>query len=340
MAQDVSQTTIASYLQAFVSALEARGIDPAAVFDEAGIPIQVTSDPLKRISETDVGRLFQASVKASGDTSFGIAVGERMQPGNLHALGFGLLSSSSLRDFYERICNYYHVVSQSANFHSYEIDGASVLAANKLAATVCYETRDAWITMMVRFLRFLYQQEINPLWIELSRPMPAGGEQPYLDYFNCPVRFGCSEDRVAMDSSIMDRNLPGANPDMAQHNDEIVIQYLAQMDHNDVVNRVRRHIIEDLASGLLSKQGVADKMHMSPRNLQLKLAAQDTTFQDTLDSTRMKLATGYIEQSHLAITEIAYLLGFSDASNFTRAFRRWFGVSPREYRVARKISEA
>jgi AraC-like DNA-binding protein len=127
---------------------------------------------------------------------------------------------------------------------------------------------------------------------------------------------------------------------MAQHNDEIVMKYLAQMDHNDVVNRVRRHIIEDLASGLLSKQGVADKMHMSPRNLQLKLAAQDTTFQDTLDTTRKKLATGYIEQSQLAITEIAYLLGFSDASNFTRAFRRWFGASPREYREERKFSDA
>ena len=340
MAQNVSQTTVASYMQAFVSALEARGIDPAVVFDEAGISIQVTSDPLKRISETDVGLLFQASVKATDDPGFGIAVGERMQPGNLHALGFGLLSSSTLRDFYERICNYYQVVSQSADFKSYDTDGESILAATNLAATVCYETRDAWMTMMVRFLRFLYQQEVNPLWIELSRPTPASGAQLYTDYFKCPVRFGCAEDRVAMDSSVMDRQLSGANPDMAQHNDEIVMQYLAQMDHNDVVNRVRRYIIEDLASGLLSKQGVADKMHMSPRNLQLKLAAQDTTFQDTLDSTRMKLATGYIEQSHLAITEIAYLLGFSDASNFTRAFRRWFGVSPREYRIERKISDA
>jgi AraC-like DNA-binding protein len=81
-------------------------------------------------------------------------------------------------------------------------------------------------------------------------------------------------------------------------------------------------------------------MHMSPRNLQLKLAANDTTFQDTLDSTRQNLAAGYIEQSHLAITEIAYLLGFSDASNFTRAFRRWHGVSPRQYRVQRKIGES
>jgi AraC-like DNA-binding protein len=94
-----------------------------------------------------------------------------------------------------------------------------------------------------------------------------------------------------------------------------------------------------LASGTLSKQGVAEKMHMSARNLQLKLAEKETTFQDTLDTTRQNLASGYIEQSHLAITEIAYLLGFSDASNFTRAFRRWHGVSPRDYRVQHNITD-
>ncbi|MEH6634185.1 MAG: AraC family transcriptional regulator [Halioglobus sp.] len=339
MTQYDTPTTIASYVQAFASALEARGIDPQAVFADAQISIMPTSDPLKRISEAEVGRLFQSAIRATHDPSFGIAVGECMQPSNLHAIGFGLMSSSTLRDFYQRICNYYRVVSQSADFHSYDADGAAVLAATNLASTVCYETRDAWVTMMVRFIRFLYQLEINPLWIELSRPPPEGGGQAYLDYFHCPVRFGCAEDRIAMDASVMDRLLPGASPDMAQHNDQIVMEYLDKIDRKDIVNRVRGHIIEELASGTLTKQGVADKMHMSPRNLQLKLAARDTTFQDTLDSTRQNLATGYMEQSHLAITEIAYLLGFSDASNFTRAFRRWFGVSPREYRAASNMSQ-
>ena len=129
------------------------------------------------------------------------------------------------------------------------------------------------VTMMVRFLRFLYQQPLDPVWIELTRPEPERGGQPYLEYFNCPVRFSCEEDRIAMDSALMDVALPGASPDMAQYNDQIVMQYLEQMDRNDVVNRVRRHIIEELSSGTLSKQAVADKMHMSARNLQLKLAA-------------------------------------------------------------------
>jgi AraC-like DNA-binding protein len=339
MTQQTSQTTIASYLQAFGTALGDRGIEAGPVFERAGLAISTSSDPLKRITEVEVSRLFKVAVEVTGDPCFGIAVGERMQPGNLHALGFGLLSSSSLRDFYERICNYYRVVSQSADFRTFDLDGQSVLAASNIGENVCYETQDAWVTMMVRFLRFLYQLPIDPLWIELKRPEPPGGPGPFLQYFSCPVRFGCPEPRIAMDSAIMDRPLPGASPDMAQYNDQIVIQYLEQMDKNDVVNRVRRHIIEDLASGSLSKQAVADRMHMSARNLQLKLAAENTTFQDTLDSTRKNLATGYMQQSHLSITEIAYLLGFSDASNFTRAFRRWFGLSPRDYRIEHRITD-
>ncbi len=340
MTQQVAQTTMASYVQAFASALEERGIDPQSVLEDAGISARASSDPLKRISEQEVGRLFQASVRATDDPAFGIAVGQRMQPGNLHALGFGLLASTTLRDFYERICNYYRVVSQSAEFRFLDKGGESILVAADVGSEVCFETRDAWVTMMVRFVRFLYQQEIDPLWIELSRPHPNKNVQLYQDYFKCPVRFSCAEDRIALDSQVMDRPLPGASPDMAQYNDQIVMQYLEQMDRNDIVNRVRRHIIEDLASGRLTKQGVADKMHMSPRNLQLKLAADNTTFQEILDGTRQSLASGYMQQSHLTITEIAYLLGFSDASNYTRAFRRWFGVSPRKYRTDRDINEA
>ena len=300
-----SPTTVASYTQAFDSALEAEGVDPAAVFAEVGIAPQVTSDPLRRISNEDVSRLFEASVRATGNPCFGIEVGERMQPGNLHALGFAMLASVTLQDFYNRICNYYRVVSQSADFVQDQVAGASVLVARNMAASVCYETEDAWVTMMVRFLRFLYQQPLNPLWIDLVRPEPAGGGQRFLEYFQCPVRFNQREVRIAIDSAVMERILPGASADLAQHHDQIVMQYLEKIDRKDIVNRVRGLIIEELASGTLSKQGVAEKMHMSPRNLQLKLAENNTTFQDTLDNTRQKLAAGYIEQSHLAITEIA-----------------------------------
>ena len=106
-----------------------------------------------------------------------------------------------------------------------------------------------------------------------------------------------------------------------------------KLEKQNLENRVRFLIISELASGTVSKQSIADGLYMSPRSLQLKLAALNTTFQDILDMTRQTLAQGYIEQSGLAITEIAYLLGFADTSNFTRAFKRWTGQPPSEYRA-------
>ena len=108
--------------------------------------------------------------------------------------------------------------------------------------------------------------------------------------------------------------------------------FLEKLDKADLVNRVRSLIISELASGTISKNGIADQLHMSPRSLQLKLAAKGTTFQDTLDKTRQTLAQGYMTQSSLTITEIAYLLGFADSSNFTRAFKRWTGQPPSKFR--------
>ena len=333
MAQQDGGTAIASYELAFVAALKQCSLDPAAVFRDAGVQLRASSDPLARISNADVAKLFQASIKASGDPYFGIAVGRNMQPVNLHAVGFGLLASSSIRDFYQRICNYYRVVSQNAEFLHYDDDNSSILAASNIKASACHESEDAFIIMIVDFLRRLYQEELNPVWVELHRPCPRQGEQPYLDFFRCPVKFDCTDIRIAIDGKLVDSPLPGASAELAQSNDGIAMRYLEQLDRDDIVNRVRRIVIEDLASGMLTKQRTADRLHMSPRNLQFKLTALDTTFQEILDQTRQNLAKGYIEQSHLSITEIAYILGFSDSANFTRAFKRWTDRSPSDFRT-------
>jgi len=131
---------------------------------------------------------------------------------------------------------------------------------------------------------------------------------------------------------LMDKPLPGASRELAQMHDQTTMQYLKRMEQRDIINRVRIMIVEELSSNAITKQRVADKLCMSPRSLQMKLAAKSTSFQEILDSTRESMARGYMEQSAISITEAAYLLGFSDVSNFTRAFKRWTGKSPREFR--------
>ena len=79
-------------------------------------------------------------------------------------------------------------------------------------------------------------------------------------------------------------------------------------------------------------QKVADAMHMSTRKLHNELVEAGCRFQEVLDDTRRELAEQYMEQNDLSVSEIAYMLGFSDCSNFSRSFKRWTGVAPSKYR--------
>jgi AraC-like DNA-binding protein len=146
------------------------------------------------------------------------------------------------------------------------------------------------------------------------------------------VLFGQETLGLYFDLNTMRDPLAGASRELAQHNDQIVMQYLEKLNRDDIVNRVRAHIVTGLSGGNFSRVAIAASVNMSASTLQVKLARAGQSFQQMLDETRHELALGYIEQSRLLITEIAFMLGFSDLSNFIRAFKRWTGKSPTEFR--------
>jgi AraC-like DNA-binding protein len=325
-------STIAAYAFAIATALEQRGVDPQLIFDACDVPLQTTTDPMLRLTNKEISKLFRASVEATSDPAFGLLVGQSLHPGNLHALGYALMSSTSLRDYCQRLQNYYKIVSQSAQIRTEETADEFLLITKVTAPDLCWETHDAYNALMVRFIRFIYSPAFSPLRIEFMRPEPQRNVQEYRDYFKCEIRFDSPEAVIAMSPDILDTPLPGASRELAHMHDQTSMQYLKRIEKQDIINRVRTMIVEELSSSAITKQRVADKLCMSSRSLQMKLAAKDTSFQEILDSTRQSLALGYLEQSAISVTEAAYLLGFSDVSNFTRAFKRWTGKAPREFR--------
>jgi len=102
--------------------------------------------------------------------------------------------------------------------------------------------------------------------------------------------------------------------------------------HDSIAMRVRATIIERLPDGTPSQGNIAEILHVSMRSLQRRLNNENTNFKELLEGTRHELALQYIQEQHRTIGEITYLLGFSEPSNFSRAFRRWTGMSPAEYR--------
>jgi AraC-like DNA-binding protein len=325
-------TTIATYALAIGKALEQQGIDSVGLFREAGLSGAYANDPLQRIPVTQMTRLFALCVEATGDRYFGLTVAQVTPLTSLHALGYSLMASDTLLDFGHRLARYFRLLSQVAEMRVDCADTEVALVATDLVET-CPETQDAWLGLIVRFVRLLNQTPIDPIRVDFIHAMPPGGDAPYQAYFNCPVTFGGDANVLVFDRAAFDRKLEGSCPELAQINDTVVAGYIARLDRDDVVARVRAQIIARLDSDASDRDTIARDLGMAPATLARKLASQGSSFHDILDDTRRSLALGYLGQPQLPVTEIAFRLGFTDLSNFTRAFKRWTGKAPTAYRA-------
>ena len=135
-----------------------------------------------------------------------------------------------------------------------------------------------------------------------------------------------------LDPQVVAEPLVTANPELVRVNDRIVTDYLARLDRNDVVMQVRSKLADRLPDGQLDEAEIAAMLNLSRRSLQRRLGEQGMTFTQLQEQTRRELALQYVRDPRYSFGEIAYLVGFSEPGNFSRAFRRWHGVSPSQYR--------
>ena len=332
-------TTVAGYTEAIARALNAAGVEPAEVLREAGVDRVRSNDPMVRITDSDINAIYERAVAATGDPYFGLRVAQHIMPGMMHALGYALLASDTLEDFCKRAVRYWALVAQGVDITLVDRGGElALLILNGTSANpgLCHAAQDVWAVLVLRLMRMVRQDELRPLRVKCLRPMPVEGDRPYRAVFECPVLFDQDCLGLYFDMDTMREPLAGASRELAQHNDQITLGYLEKLNRDDIVNRVRAHIVSGLSGGSFSRAAIAASLNMSASTLHARLARAGLSYQQMLDETRRELALGYIEQSRLSVTEIAFMLGFADLSNFIRAFRRWTGKSPTAFRLEGK----
>ena len=324
-----SFTSVATMSEVFARTLEAYKIDSKTVFESIGLPPEPFRNPDARIPKEAMDKAWEEALRLTQNPCIGFEVGRNFHATNLHAVGYAMLASATLREALERLVRYQRLLSTAAEMDLSEDDGLLLLQIDP-SPGIDYGD-DLAFTAVIQLLRDLSDTEFNARSVHMMRPAPPC-ERELAEFFRCPVTYDAEIDMVTFSVESVDELLNRHNPALAQASEEVAREYLANMDKRDVVARARVTITSQLPDGEPSRKEVAARLHMSERTLARRLAERDYTFSSLVDEVRSQLAREYLRQSRFSVTDVAFLLGFSDQSNFARAFKRWTGDSPTEFR--------
>ena len=317
--------------------IESYGHDPLPLFQAQHINVSKISDPNARASKSALTKVWASAANLIDDPAFGLRSADFLHPSHLGALGYAWLASTSLRTALNRLLRYVHFIADNIEVELGEKDGlVRVTVRESDIVNRMVWASDSSLAILTTLCRMNYGAAMNPVRVEFTHgePRDAGG---YFALFKCPVNFNQSADCVSLRTDVVNKKLPSANPQLAQLSDQVMIQTLGRLSKERIVPRVKSIIIENLPSGNVSDEMVANELNMSTRALQRKLRKKETTFKQLLTETRQELADKYIRNNQLSLTEISFMLGFSEVSSFSRAFKRWTGESPSEYRCAGQV---
>jgi AraC-like DNA-binding protein len=329
----IKRTTAAIWVKGIAEMLAAEGVDAPALLADAGIDPAALEAPSARLPTERISRLWELAAERSGNPAIALAQHHVVRPASFDVVGYAMMSCADLRGAFERLILYLLILSDALTMMmSEERAGYRVTFVLFGGDRPVPRQRIEFIFVtVIGFCRWISGREIHPLAIELPYPAPVD-PAPYRAAFRCPVSFDAERSSLLFAGADMVMPLPTSNPRLAEQHERFAGEYLRHFDHAQTSYRAREVIIRRLPDGEPRRDEVARELCMSERTLQRRLEQEATSFIQLLDDTRRELAEQCLGRLHLSLAQAAYLLGFADQSSFFRACRRWFDLSPGQYR--------
>lgn len=319
-------------IAALPGVLLSLGANPAEVLAEAGFDATLFDDPNNRISHSDRNHLISHCAARSGCAHLGLLVGSQA---GLHSLGLvGLMveyspdAGTALRNLVRYLHLHIHgsVVSlETADelaILSYETYQPRVEATDQIA--------DGALALMFNIMRTLCGPDWKPVEICFAHRKPDN-TRPFRKVFQSPLRFDAGQNALVFAARHLDKRLP----DVAPEQQRLLMKQIDALERRysqDFAGQVRGLLRTALVSGQASSTQVATMFSIHSRTLTRRLADLGTNFQQLADEGRFEIARQMLKDSTMAVSSIASMLDYERASAFTRAFRRWSGATPTQWR--------
>jgi AraC-like DNA-binding protein len=306
------------------SLLREMGVDPDAALDfDMLVSEERYYDLLQRLAETE-----------AGPVEFHLRAGASMRCDEYGVLGLAWKSAPTLLESFRRAVRYAELINGTRLYSVHEQEDTVLIAMDREARSPGVRlSNEAAMASFLALSQDSVGRAFAPLAVHYRHGPPPGSASHYQQHFGCPVHFSSQFNALAVPKAVaLEPNRLG---------DTAMSRFFeAQLDHKlatlqrdiSFEQRVQSQISAALPTGVPKKAEIARKLGLSDRTLNRRLADEGLSFQGLLEKSRSALASGLLEQSHYSLAEIAFLTGFSEQSAFTRAFKRWNGLTPQAYR--------
>ncbi|MCD6059887.1 MAG: AraC family transcriptional regulator [Moraxellaceae bacterium] len=316
-------------------AMQRAGLDSAAIFASVNLP-DAPPDPQARRDNATQKRFWDAAERISGNADVGLHVGAHMPPFRGQVMEYLFLSSPTFGEGLTRALRYHRLLTDALPLNL-RVEGETAIL-HGLEHPVRHYLEVA-LCVFLQFWRHVTDGEFRPREIRLTY---TAGATPadYERIYGCPVRLGMPEGALCFDATLLARPSPAAEPQLLAMHEALAEQRLAELERRDLITRIERELGGLLEAGDVSLERVAARLQRNPHTLRRELAAIGTTFNDVVARYRERLARRLLARTSESIDQIVYLTGFSEHSAFTRAFKRWTGETPTDYRRRKQSGAA
>ncbi len=328
-------------LRLIYEAMKKKGLDTDAVFRRLGVNEDYVYTEQLRTPHSAQTYFWQAVEEVSGDSDIGLHLGQLLPAYKGQVLEYLFLSSPTFGEGLRRAQNYQRLLSDAANtdFFIEGDDACMVLDAASDDVSRLRHFNECFVQGLITFFRSITDDNFYPSRIEFEHDR-AEGQEHVRDVLGCEVTFGMGENRLFFPVKLLSHASPHAEPELLDLHERFASEQIARLEKKDIVGQVERIVAELLDSGDVTLDAVAERLGIKPRTLRTRLTEAETSFNQVLADFRYRLARQLLATTEESIDEIVYLTGFSEPSTFYRAFKRWSGMTPIEYRKTAKGKDA
>jgi AraC-like DNA-binding protein len=333
-------TASSSYTKTLLQAMTFNGVDSQSVLRASGITNAMLNDPDARIPFDNFLNAWQSAIKLSGNPCLGLDATALFHPSTYGPISCVIMMSPNLGDMAKQIIRFQQMPQTAAHASmGYEGDLAYIeLDQNSYDDEFIRPAIEYALIEPLYIARFAtahrYHEKIRPRKIYFKHANPNPNDN-FDDRLDAPIYFSQPYNRAYFDADIL--LIPTNFSDQSLYKSVLEkIEEISKIDEHEFADQVRWFVIRNLPRGVPSIQITAKNFNLSYRTLQRRLHDEGINYKQLVSDTRKDLSAKLLMQNSASISEISFLLGFQTVSSFHKAFKRWFKVSPGEFRKSKK----